>query len=56
MGEIGKHATDNRKGFESFIWKKKKEEIGPLPRVDGVILTDDQEKAEPLNFHSVCLL
>lgn len=50
MGEIVKHATDNRKGFESFIWNKKKEETGPLPRVDGVILTDDQEKAEPLNF------
>lgn len=54
MAEIV-HATDNKKGF-AFIWNKKKEEIGPLPRVDGVILTDDQEKAEPLDFHSVCLL
>ena len=50
MAEIVKHATDNKKGFESFIWSKKKEEMGPLPRVDGVILTDNQEKAEPLNF------
>lgn len=56
MAEIVKHSIDNKKGFESFIWSKKKEEMGPLPRVDGVILADDHEKAEPLNFLLVCLL
>lgn len=56
MAETVKHATDNKKGFESFIWSRKKEEMGPLPSVDGVILTDDREKAEPLKFLLVCLL
>lgn len=55
--EIVKHAIDNKKGFCIYIWsKKKKEETGPLLSVDGVILTNDQEKGEPLNFHLVCVL
>lgn len=54
--KVVKHAIHTKKGFYSYIWSKKTEEMGPLPRVDGVILTDDQEKAEPFNFHLACLL
>lgn len=38
------------------ILGEKKEETGPLHSIDGVILTDDPEKGEPLNSHLVCLL